>query len=370
MKIVFTGGGTGGHLFPIIAISRELQRLHPGDDIKLYYAGPKDAMAFLLLEQENIKPSSILAGKIRRYFSFKNIIDILFTIPLGFFQSFLYLLFLRPKLVFSKGGTGSAVMCLAAVCLGIPVFIHESDIVPGASNRFISTWAQKVFISFEKTEYFDLSKAILVGNPIRKEIMKGDLALAQEVLGLTMEKPVLLFWGGSQGAQPLNDFLLTILNELLKEYEVIHVCGKNNITQLKADTEYILDKNLTKYYHLYESINEIQLKHALAASQLIVSRAGSGSIFEIAAVGKPSILIALPESAGDHQAKNAYEYASSGAAIIIEQDNLTPNFFLGKISYLLLNEQKVEEMKEAAFRFSKPLAAKSIARQILEFLHV
>jgi UDP-N-acetylglucosamine--N-acetylmuramyl-(pentapeptide) pyrophosphoryl-undecaprenol N-acetylglucosamine transferase len=369
LKIAFAGGGTGGHVIPLIAVAREIRRLYTNDNLALHYIGPYDQLGKTALLQEDVKIHSIVSGKIRRYFSFLNIIDILFSIPFATIQSFFLLLFMRPDLLFSKGGTGAIPVAFCAKILGIPIFIHESDVVPGLSNKTISRWAKKIFISFDKTEYFDLSQAISVGNPIKKELLEGSEASAKEVFNLTLEKPVILFLGGSQGAQPLNDFILLLLNDLLKEYEVIHSCGLKNIKKMAVEANLILPNELKKYYHAYGTLDEIQLKHALKVAQLVVSRAGSGSIFEIAAAGKPSILIPLPGAAQNHQSKNAYQYSATGAAIIIEQENLTPNFFMGKINHILAQPAIIEDMKNAALAFSKPLAAKAIAREILEYIH-
>ncbi len=369
MKIVFTGGGTGGHLFPIIAISRELARLAPEQTIKLYYLGPHDKEGLLTLSQDpKFIVTTVASGKIRRYFSLKNFTDIFFNMPLGFLQSVFLLLFIRPQLVFSKGGSGSVMVTFAARILGIPIFIHESDIVPGMSNTTSSKWATKIFTSFEHTEYFDPAKTIAVGNPVKKELQEGNKEYAKELFELSLEKPVLLFMGGSQGAKPINDFLLSALDTLLQSYEIIHATGNNNYAEVKAEAEVAMDKNLAKYYHVYPMLNEVALKNAYAAADIIISRAGAGSIFEIAALGKPSILIPLPGSAGDHQSKNAYTYAASGAAIVIEQENVTPNFFAGKINFLLSQPEKMNAMSQAALEFAKPLAAKAIAREILEYL--
>jgi UDP-N-acetylglucosamine--N-acetylmuramyl-(pentapeptide) pyrophosphoryl-undecaprenol N-acetylglucosamine transferase len=370
IKIAFTGGGTGGHLSPIVAIARELRRLYGKDDLLLHYIGPNEPGGLALLSQENIQLHPIVTGKIRRYFSLENISDVLFKIPFGFLQSFFILLFLRPKLLFSKGGSGSVVVCFCSYILGIPLFLHESDIVPGLSNTLAAKWAQKVFISFPKTEYFNLSRTILTGNPTKKELTEGDVIKAQEALNLTLKKPVILFMGGSQGAVAINDFVLIILNDLLKDYEVIHVCGLKNYQQTQAESQVILNPNLAPYYHLYGSLTEIQLKHAYKAAGLIVSRGGSGSIFEIAACGKPSILVPLPSAAGNHQYKNTYAYAANGAAIIMEQENLTPNFFIGKVNYLFSNPDEMEKMQQAALQFAKPYAARSVAIEILDYLHV
>lgn len=368
MKILFTGGGTGGHIFPIVAIARELRNLYEKDDLVLHYIGPKDQLSLVQIEQEGFKIHTIISGKIRNYFSWENITDFLFKIPIGFLQSFFMLLFIRPKLVFSKGGTGSLPATFSARILGIPVFLHESDIVPGKSNRATSKWAKKIFISFEKTEYFDLSKTTLTGSPIKKELAEGNEETAREIFEINSNKPVLMILGGSQGAQSINEFILNILNDILPRYEVIHVCGKNNYDSLNALLPATINKGLESFYHLRANLNEIEIKHAYKISSLIISRAGSASIFEIAALGKPSILIPLSSSAHDHQTKNAYEYAKNGACVIIEQENLIPHFFVGRVDSLIGSPQTLEKMGYGALAFAKPLAAKAIAREILEFL--
>ncbi len=368
MKILLAGGGTAGHVTPLIAVSRELRRLYPKDDLAIHYIGPNDPMALLALKQESIKTHTILGGKLRRYFSFTNIKDVFFSIPVSFLQSFFLLIAIRPNLVFSKGGTGALPVTFWAWIFMTPVFLHESDIVPGLSNRIASNWAKRVFISFPKTEYFNLAKTITTGHPIKKELTEGSKESAREVFGITLEKPVLVFLGGSQGSEVINDFVLLMLNDILKFYEVIHVCGRKNFKIIQLESKQVVSKDLEKYYHPKDYLNEVELKHAYAVADLIISRAGAGSIFEIAANGKPSILIPLPSSAGDHQSKNAYQYSQMGAALIIEQGTLTPNFFLGKINHLFAQPQITEKMSQAALAFAKPLAAKAIAREILEYL--
>lgn len=367
MKILFTGGGSGGHIFPIIAIAREIRRIYPKNDLEFYYLGQKDEFGLILLNQEDFKIKTIISGKIRRYFSYQNIVDILFKIPFGFLQSIFLILIIRPDIVFSKGGSGSISVTQSARFLRIPVFLHESDISPGLSNRITSRWAKKIFVSFPKTEYFDPAKTILVGNPIRKELLEGDNKTAGDLFDLTFQKPIILFLGGSQGAEALNNFVLNILNDFLKEFELIHICGRNNLKEVKAEAQVVIDKDLAKYYHPAGFLDEEKIKHALKVSDFIISRSGSGFIFEIAALGKPSILVPLPSAAANHQAKNAYAYSETGAALVVEQDNLTRNFFLDKIHNIFLHPNKLEKMKEEALRFSKPLAAKAIAREILEY---
>jgi UDP-N-acetylglucosamine--N-acetylmuramyl-(pentapeptide) pyrophosphoryl-undecaprenol N-acetylglucosamine transferase len=368
MKILFTGGGTGGHIFPLVAITREIRRIYPKKDLEFYYLGPKEELSLIYLSHEDFIIKTIMSGKIRRYFSWENFIDIFFKIPIGVLQSFFILLKIKPDLVFSKGGSGSISVTLTAKLLKIPIFIHESDVSPGLSNQKTSKWATKIFTSFDKTEYFNPDKVMLVGNPIRNEITFGDEKIAGDLFNLTFTKPIFLIMGGSQGAEAINDFVLIILNNLLKNYEVIHICGRENLKQVEAEAQVVIDKNLSKYYHAVDFLDEIKIKHAYKVADIIISRSGSGSIFEIAAVGKPSILVPLPTAAANHQGKNAYVYANTGAAIVFEQQNLTPNFFIEEIELLFLHPEKLEEMKKAALAFAKPLAAKAIAREILEFL--
>ena len=372
MKILFTGGGTGGHIFPIIAIAREIKKIYPKEDLRLFYIGPRDEFGQLFLDQEGITVKTVFAGKIRRYFSINsvalNIIDVLFKIPVGIVQAFFQIFFLAPDLIFSKGGYGALPVVLCGKFLSVPIFLHESDIIPGLSNRIASKFALEVFTSFHKTEYLPVSKIIRVGNPIRRELLTASKEEAQFVFKLTGGKPVILILGGSQGAQRINDAILAILPDLLRDFEIIHQCGENNFKNIIAESRVIITSEIEKYYHLYPFLREEELRCAYKISDLVVSRAGSGSIFEIAAIGKPSILIPLQESAQNHQIKNAYRYAETGAALAVEEKNLTPRFFLEKIRYLFFRPEELEMMSSKALEFSKPRAAKIIAEYIVNYL--
>ena len=372
MKIVFTGGGSGGHIFPIIAICRELRKIYPKKDLKVVYLGPKDEFGKILLSQEGVKVKTIMAGKIRRYFSisafFLNLIDIFFKIPFGFFQAFLYLFISGPDLIFSKGGYGSIPTVLAGWFLGIPIFLHESDISPGMANRFLSKFSIEIFVSFPRTEYFSQKKIISVGNPIRREILGGSKEKARELFRLSGGKPIILILGGSQGAQRINDVILVILPDILKEFELIHQAGTKNFKQVRKEAEVIVFDELRKYYHLYPFLKEEELREAYAAADLIVGRAGSGTIFEIAGLSKPSILIPLPEAAQNHQLKNAYAFAQRGATMVIEEVNFTPGFFLGRIRYLFSHPSEIEKMRNSAREFSRSRAGKIIASYLIEYL--
>lgn len=369
MKVLFTGGGTAGHIFPIIAVIRQMKKNYPSVDFNFSYIGPKDKFAKEILEKENISVRAITAPKFRRYFSFSNIVDV-FKFPICLVQSFYHVFVISPDLIFSKGGYGSVFPCLSGRILMVPIFLHESDIVPGLANKIISKFALEVFISFSinETEYFPPEKKLSVGNPILEEITKGSAERAEKKFQLTGEKPLVLILGGSQGARRVNDTILANLPAILKEFEIIHQTGKNNFEQIKKEAKVILSEELSKRYHPVSFFPEENLADVYAAADLVISRAGAGSIFEIAANKKPSILIPLAGSAQDHQVRNAYAYAKRGTALVIEEANFKPHFILERIKYLFSHPEKIKIMTERAEDFSRPNAARIIADYLICYL--
>jgi len=369
MKILFTGGGTAGHIFPIVAVIREMKKNYPHGGFEFFYLGPKDKFSKELLLKEGIEVKTILAGKIRRYFSLKNVIDI-FKLPIGILQAFYHIFIISPDVIFSKGGYGSIATSISGWILMVPIFLHESDISPGLANRITGRFALEIFISFsiKKTEYFPAKKMLSVGNPVRNEILNGSKEGAKKLFKLTGEKPVILILGGSQGAQRINDKILSILPNILKDYEIIHQTGKRNFEQTRKEAEVVITEDFKRYYHPFPFLNEIEIANAYSAADLIISRAGAGTIFEIAFIGKPSILVPLPESAQDHQVKNAYAYAENGASLVIEEANFRPHFVLERIKNLFSQPERLKQIAERAKEFSRPNAARIIAEYIVTYL--
>ncbi|MFH0739518.1 MAG: undecaprenyldiphospho-muramoylpentapeptide beta-N-acetylglucosaminyltransferase [bacterium] len=365
MKVVFTGGGTAGHIFPIVAIVREIRDIYQGADLKIYYAGPKNKHGEVLLLQENVKITNIVCGKIRRYFSFKNFVDIL-KVPLGIVQSIFWLFFTAPDIVFSKGGYGSFPVAVAAKFLRVPFILQESDITPGLTAKITSRWALEIFTSFPDTEYFPKNKTICLGNPIRLSLLGGNKEEAKKIFDLH-DRPLILVLGGSLGSQTINQIMLEVLGDILNQFEVIHQTGIANQKQTQAEANVVLNKEQQKYYHSFAFLNEKQLKHALASSDLVVSRAGSGAIFEITANAKPMILIPLMGSAQDHQVKNAYKVSDLGAGEVIEEQNLKPHLFIQQIKMLLDSPENLAVMAENAKKFSRPKATRVIAEYLNEY---
>jgi UDP-N-acetylglucosamine--N-acetylmuramyl-(pentapeptide) pyrophosphoryl-undecaprenol N-acetylglucosamine transferase len=371
MKILFTGGGTGGHIYPIVAVVRELKKKY-GGNVKLSYLGPKDNFCKVVLAKEQVKVRTIMAGKMRRYGNplsiAQNIIDMFIKIPFGVLQSFFLLFFINPDAVLSKGGYGSFPVAIAAWVLRIPLFLQESDIIAGLAVKKTARYATKIFVSFPNTQGFLAQKMILSGNPVRAEISNGSKDGAVKALGIKGGRPIILVIGGSQGAQRINDKILDAMPDLLKTYEIIHIVGPRNLDQLNKESRIMARESDLEYYHSLGFANEKTMADVYAAADLIVSRAGSGSIFEIAAVKKPSILIPLPEAAQNHQVKNAYAYAQTGAAMVMEEGNFTRHLFLEKINGLFSTPEMTAAMMEAASQFARPDAGRMIADYIVKYI--
>lgn len=368
MRILFTGGGTGGHVFPILAVIREIKRIAEDEQIlglEFYYMGP-NGFAEKELKDEGVVIIPIMAGKWRRYFSPENFLD-LFKIPIGILQALWNTFLILPDVVFSKGGYGAFPVMIASALFRIPIIIHESDAVPGKVNLFSAKFAWRVGISFKHAaDYFPQEKTALVGVPIRKRILGGKTEEAKEELDIISQQPVVGIIGGSQGSQKINEAVLGILKELTDNYEIVHQTGEKNFEDVKGEAGVILEFGHKERYHPYGFLNENMLRNFYQASDIIVSRAGASDIFEIAAWGKPAILIPLRNAAQDHQRKNAYEYAAAGGAIVVEEENLSPHILLAEIRKVLENPGEMKKMKEAAQKFARIDSAEIIAKEILK----
>jgi UDP-N-acetylglucosamine--N-acetylmuramyl-(pentapeptide) pyrophosphoryl-undecaprenol N-acetylglucosamine transferase len=370
MKIVFSGGGTAGHIYPLIAVAREIRKINKAKDVEFYYIGPKDDFAASVLKDEGMGVRIILGGKVRRYFSLMNIVDVLFKIPIGFFQAFYELFIISPDLVFSKGGYGSVPVAIAAWTLRIPVFLHESDAMPGLANRICAKLAVEIFTAFpaEKISKLPINKMVSVGNPLRQNLLTGSPDEARRAFNLSGKRPVLLVLGGSQGALRINQVLTFTLSEILKEFDIIHQAGSKNFDSAKTDAEAMVSKELLVNYHLYPFLQEKELALAYKAATVILSRAGAGAIFEIAAAAKPSILVPLENSAQNHQLMNAYAFAESGGSIVLEENNFKPHFLFERLKHVISDEETERAMSRAAADFAKPDAARMIAEYICAYL--
>lgn len=367
MKILFAGGGTGGHFYPIIAVAEKINEIADREkilEVKLYYMSdsPYDKVS---LFENGIEYVPIVAGKLRTYFSIKNFFDI-FKVILGTFISILKLFFIYPDVIFSKGGYASFPTLISARLLRIPVFMHESDSAPGRVNIFTSKFAEKIAVSFDEAgRFFPKEKTAWTGQPIRKEVQNKAREGAYEYLKLDPTIPVIWVVGGSQGAQIINEAIMDALPTLLNSYQIIHQIGPKNIKGIDEESSVILENHPNKdRYKPFAFLNPLAIKMCAGASTIIISRAGS-MIFEIANWGVPSIIIPITNSNGNHQRQNAYNYARAGGCIVIEEANLTPHILVAEIEKLLANKEKMTQMSKSALAYAHPDAAEKIARELI-----
>ncbi len=370
MKILLAGGGTGGHFYPLIAIAEELNRIQEEEHLinfKLYYMS-NSPYNRQLLDEQFITYIPIVAGKMRVYFSFQNFLD-LFKTGFGVISALFKVFSLYPDVVISKGGFAAFPTLVAAKILRIPVIVHESDTVPGRVNKWAGKFARRVALSYpEAAQYFNPSKVSITSQPVRKTIARTTKDGANEFFELDPATPTIGIIGGSLGAKVINNILTELAPELIKKYQVIHQTGPKGYEEAKTDVGVILGQHTRRTrYKLFPYFNDLQTKMFGGASDIVISRAGS-SLFEIAAWGKPSIII--PGRAevyhADHQRKNAYHYARTGAAVVIEEKNLTASILLNQIELILDHPDRYQVMATHAKQFYNPDAARLIATEAIK----
>ncbi len=338
-RILLTGGGTAGHVTPNMALIPRLKEL--GYDIQ--YIGSYQGIERKLIEEIGIPYHGISSGKLRRYFDLKNFSDP-FKVMKGYMEASHLIRRLKPDIVFSKGGFVAVPVVLAAKRRHVPVIIHESDLTPGLANKICIPSAAKVCCNFPETlKHLPEDKAVLSGSPIRKELFSGSREEGLALCGFTGDKPVLMAMGGSLGAVAINRVLRANLDALLRQFDVIHLCGKGNVD---ASLE-----NRAGYKQFAYAKKE--LPHLFAATDLIISRAGANAICELLALKKPNILIPLPasQSRGD-QLLNAASFEKSGYSYVLQEEEMTDDSLLKAVQYVYdereeyiqtLNESKLND---------------------------
>lgn len=332
-KIVLTGGGTAGHVTPNIALIPELKK--KGYDI--HYIGSYEGIEKTLISDLGIPYHPISSGKLRRYIDLKNLSDP-FKVIKGVGQARKLLKQINPDVVFSKGGFVSVPVVLAAKSRKIPCVIHESDMTPGLANKLCIPCAKWVCTNFPETlKHLPAEKGVLTGSPIRSELFHGDKAKGLAFCGFNDQKPVLLVIGGSLGAVAVNNAVRSILPNLLKDFQVIHLCGQN-----KTDPSLEGAKGYVQYEYIKNELSDL-----MAASDIIISRAGANAICEILALRKPNILIPLSAQAsrGD-QILNAASFEKAGYSIVIKEEDITDAKLLAAITEAYENQDKYKKAME------------------------
>lgn len=320
-KIVFTGGGSAGHVSVNAAIIPEFIK----NNWDVTYIGSEKGIEKTIIQKEfpQISYRVISVGKLRRYISLENMKDP-FRVVKGIFDARKILKSIRPDFIFSKGGFVSVPVVLAAKMLKIPVFIHESDYTPGLANKIAMPLSSKIFTTFEETaKSLPEEKALYIGAVLREGIFHGNAVRGRELCGFTDIKPILLVMGGSLGAVRINNVIQENLDELLKSYQIIHICGKGNLTGIER-----------KGYQAYEYVHD-ELFDLLAAANLVVSRAGSNSIFEFLGLQKPMLLLPLSANAsrGD-QILNANSFEKQGFCKVLQDEEINYSTFIEAVNQL------------------------------------
>ena len=331
-KIILTGGGTAGHVTPNMALLPHLKER--GFDIA--YIGTVDGIEKKLLADYDLRYYGISAGKLRRYFDPKNFSDP-FRVIKGYGQAHKILKQERPDVIFSKGGFVSVPVIHAAASLKIPCILHESDLTPGLANKLCIPFAKKVCCNFPETlQYLPKNKTVLTGTPIREELRKGDARAGRAFCGFSPDKPVIMVLGGSLGAGSINDTIRGALDELLKEFQIIHICGDDKMDNLMLSVP---------GYRQFEYVKQ-ELKDLFALADVVVSRAGANSICELLALKKPNVLVPLSikNSRGD-QILNAYSFEKQGFSVVIEDEDLDEDILAERIKSVYRDrEQYISRM--------------------------
>lgn len=354
--IAVTGGGTGGHTFPNISVIEELRKRGLQDII---WIGKKGGKEKFWAEKIHVPYYGIKTGKLRRYFSIKNFFDI-FAIIIGFFQSLLLLLKLKPDLIFSKGGFVSVPPVLAAYILRIQIITHESDINPGLATRVISRFASSVCVSFEKTRgYFSKNKVFHTGNPIRGVIKQGNSERGMKFLNFKEDLPLVFVIGGSLGASSINEAVWEMGGKYDLSFNLVHQCGRGNFRK-----GYSQSKRYRQYEFFIDEMGDL-----LAASTIVISRAGAGAVYEIGYMKRPSILIPLPrtKSRGE-QIENARYFEKNGASVIILDENLDGEILFKTVTRLLKDNAVLSMMGQKAGSLCKTDAEGSIVDIVESFM--
>ncbi len=372
--VVFTGGGTGGHIFPGLAIAEVLASKISSE---IYWLGNSKGVDKSIVESAltipNLKFIGIPAGKLRRYFSLQNFIDI-FKVFAGFMKSFFILRKLKPHFVFSKGGFVSVPPCAAAKLLKIPVITHECDFSPGLATKLNLKFAANILVSYPQTIQMlpknIQEKAICTGNPVRLQFYSANAENGKTFINSKSSKPILLVLGGSLGAKQINNLIFESLEFLIEHFTVVHQTGEKNIEEAEA-IKIKLVKTNSECSENYKPVAFIkkEMPDVLAASSIIVSRAGANSVWEAAAAGKPMILIPLgKESSRGDQIENAEFFALNGAAQVLKDEDVNAKNFKKMLNFFLEYPEKLKLAAQASRSLAKEKPACIIADFLLRFL--
>jgi UDP-N-acetylglucosamine--N-acetylmuramyl-(pentapeptide) pyrophosphoryl-undecaprenol N-acetylglucosamine transferase len=358
INIILTGGGTMGSVIPLLAVAEEFKKVAPATDF--LWIGTKNGPEKKVVLKYGINFKTVPSGKLRRYFSGWNILAP-FQIFGGFCKTFWLILKFKPQMILSVGGFVAVPVVWAGWFLRAPSLIHQQDVRPGLANKLTSPFAKVITVTFsDSLKYFP--KAIVTGNPVREEIFAGSAERAKEFFKLEKDLPALLALGGGTGALELNKIMVQSAPELLKVCQIIHITGGRLDELSKLEAEALKKEN--SRYHLFDFLIS-EFKDAYAAADLVISRAGMGTLTELAVLGKPTILIPIPKS---HQEDNAWYFKKRNAVYILDQAQLTPENFVAAVQELINNKVELENLSRNIKELMPPDAAQKIIEEIFKVI--
>lgn len=380
MRVLVSGGGTGGHIYPALAIASTLQAQYQAE---ILFLGSDDGLETEIVPAAGFRLAVIKAGRLRRFISPQTVTGVL-RVPLGMAQAIGIVRKFRADVAFTSGGFVSVPAALAARVNGVPLLMHQQDVPPNLSNRLAAPFATRISVAFaDSLPYFPAKKTVLLGNPVR-QAMLDVLAItpreARAQLGFDAAQPLLLVTGGSQGARHLNQVACRALPALMARcpgLQVLQISGKDlyNETRTLADTILVEmgeeeREELQRRYRLVAYLNE-EMPLALQAADLVLCRAGASTLTELATLGKPGILVPLPPAIGSSpQEANAAIFGRKEAAVVIKNADLTPEILVERAQSLLSSPSQLAAMALAASSFAKPRATQDIAREIVSIAKV
>ncbi len=347
-KIILSGGGTGGSVSPLFSIRNEFNER--GNNFDFVWVGTRGGIEYDMVNEEGMEFIAISSGKLRRYFSLKNFIDI-FKIFFGFLESILIIIRVRPKAIITVGGFVSVPLAWAGWIFRVPILIHQQDVKAGLANKLMAPFAKKITVAFEKSLKDYNNKASWVGNPFKfNDDFKGDI---KKELGLNDYLPIVLIIGGGTGSIAINNIVKESISKLSKIAQIIHIYGKGKKVKIENEN-----------YHGFEFLEHRKVISLLKIIDLVVSRAGLGTLTEFSFLGNVVILIPLPDT---HQEDNAQIFKEKEAAIVLKQKELVGDLFVEKVKYLLNNKKKRDEMVYNISRIIKSGASSKIVDFIIDF---
>lgn len=362
--IGLTGGGSGGHFYPLMAVAETLNQYDSAAvKLELYYLGP-EPYNLATLQQNNVKLIRIPAGKQTKYFSVGNLFTP-FKVLWGTMVALNKLYWLYPDVIFTKGSYTSVPVILAAAFLRIPIVMHESDTEVGTANKLAAKFARYIAIAYDDTaQFFPPEKTALVGIPLQREFLTEE-PNAAATMGLPTDRPIIFVTGGSQGAARLNELLLNSLDELLPHYSIVHQTGVEHEDTVRSTASGLINAELLQRYFVKGTLSTSEMNSAMSAAHLIISRAGSGTIFQIAAKGKPAIVVPIPETISHDQRTNAFAYARSGAATVLEEENFRDDLLAAEVHRIMSDQTVYAAMSGSARAFAKTDASRILAETII-----